>query len=146
MGCGNSKTAEIRKPCSSKYSYPECYYTYQSNQPITSITSIDSTHLLFGTKGEIVADMEGKISLYSFADKKTRTIKYTGPGQELASGHGGGDSGIMEDAYEYFNGGTPSESVSGIENSYLNHLTCFAAEESRFTDTVVKLEEFSEKI
>ncbi len=101
---------------------------------------------IFGTKGEIVADMEGKISLYSFADKKTRTIKYTGPGQELASGHGGGDSGIMEDAYEYFNGGTPSESVSGIENSYLNHLTCFAAEESRFTDTVVKLEEFSEKI
>ena len=101
---------------------------------------------IFGTKGEIVASMSGEILLYSFADKKERKIKYDVPGEALATGHGGGDDGIMEDAYEYFTGGKPSESVSGIENSYLNHIICFAAEESRFTDTVIDLEEYSKKI
>ena len=73
MGCGNSKTAEIRKPCSSKYSYPECYYTYQSNQPITSITAIDSTHLLFGTKGKIVVyDLTAKSATLTFKEHKGR--------------------------------------------------------------------------
>jgi len=101
---------------------------------------------IFGTKGEIVASMSEGISLYTFADKQIRQIGYITPGEAPVTGHGGGDDGIMEDAYEYFNGGTPSESVSGIENSYRNHLICFAAEESRFTDTVVNLDEFSQRI
>ncbi|MBQ9986187.1 MAG: Gfo/Idh/MocA family oxidoreductase [Oscillospiraceae bacterium] len=101
---------------------------------------------IFGTKGEIVASMFGDISLYSFADKQIHNIPIDVPGEELFSGHGGGDEGIMEDMYEYFTGGNPSDAVSGIELSYLNHLICFAAEESRATDTVVDIVKFSDSL
>ena len=101
---------------------------------------------IFGTKGEIVASMFGEISLYSFADKQIREIPLNVPGEELSTGHGGGDEGIMEDLYEYFTNGNPSDAVSGIELSYLNHLICFAAEESRFNDRVIDLEEYSENL
>ena len=101
---------------------------------------------IFGTKGEIMACMSGEISLYSFAKKEFETVNYNLPGEDLSTGHGGGDSGIMEDLYGYLTDGEYSNSVSGFENSYFNHLICFAAEESRATDTVVDLDRFSDSL
>ena len=61
----------------------------------------------------------------------------------IASGHGGGDGGIVAAIYEEFNGEYKGFSVSTARESYLNHLICFAAEESRVSGTVVDIDEFA---
>jgi hypothetical protein len=61
----------------------------------------------------------------------------------IASGHGGGDGGIVAAIYEEFNGEYKGFSVSTARESYLNHLICFAAEESRVSVTVVDIDEFA---
>lgn len=102
---------------------------------------------LYGTKGEINASMtDNTISVYSFETEETVTYELEKVGETIASGHGGGDTGIMVDTTKYFRGETPSKSVCDIHTSYMNHLISFAAEQSRLTDKVIDLERFSDEI
>ena len=102
---------------------------------------------IFGTKGEIEADMEaGYIRLFSFDTREFTTVNPGAVDGELTGGHGGGDTGLMMDMVKYLNGDETSKSICDLRDSCMSHLICFAAEESRKKNTVVDLEEFSERI
>ena len=103
--------------------------------------------LIFVTKGEIVSDMEaGTIRLYSFETKKTTNYDVDAVDGEIPGGHGGGDTGIMIDMVKYVNGDVTSKSACELRDSYLSHLICFAAEESRAKNEVVDLQEYSKEL
>jgi len=90
---------------------------------------------IFGTKGQICANMGSKeIILHRFGEE-AKTIPVD-MGLE-ASGHGGGDYGIMADFLRILREG--GESRSSAETSLQSHLICFAAERSRKEHTVVTL-------
>ena len=90
---------------------------------------------IFGTEGQIRANMGTKeIVLHRFGEEP-RTIPVD-MGLE-ASGHGGGDYGIMADFLRILREG--GESRSSAEASLQSHLICFAAERSRKEHTVVEL-------
>ena len=58
---------------------------------------------IFGTKGEIYADMEHeRIDLYSFAAREHTVIELDKINGDITGGHGGGDTGIVIDALKYF--------------------------------------------
>jgi len=81
------------------------------------------------------------LRLYDFENKTTTEI----PLIEMAgsnSGHGGGNHGIIQSAYEFFCGEYKGFSVSDIQISADNHLIVFAAEESRAKGIVVDFEEY----
>lgn len=102
---------------------------------------------IFGTKGEITADMEaGTIELYSFETKKKTLHDIGSVDGELTGGHGGGDTGIMIDMLKYVNDETTSKAICSLRDSYISHLICFAAEESRAKDIVVDLDVFSKNL
>lgn len=90
---------------------------------------------IFGTEGQIRANMGTKeIVLHRFGEEP-RTVPVD-MGLE-ASGHGGGDYGIMADFLRILREG--GESRSSAEASLQSHLICFAAERSRKEHTVVEL-------
>lgn len=98
---------------------------------------------IMGTKGELKAALDGKspISIYSFETKEDEEISITGI-DGMVGGHGGGDEGIVKALYEYLTKTYSGKSVPEIEDSFLNHLIVFAAEESRKNKTVVDFDEF----
>ena len=105
-----------------------------------------SVHL-YGTEGELVSSRDQKkLQLYSFATRKWEEIDVTEAGNDITSGHGGGDTGIMVDTLSLLRGETPSYSICEVRTSYENHITGFAAEESRLTGKVVTLAEFEKNI
>ena len=73
-------------------------------------------------------------------DVVTRTIKV----QTNDSGHGGGDSGIMEDFTASLTSDS-AESRSSISHSVESHLMACAIEEARLTGKVIELKQFREK-
>ena len=90
---------------------------------------------IFGTQGQIEADMGTKqIVLHRFGEAK-QTIPLD-MGTE-ASGHGGGDYGIMRDFLQVLREGGQSRTSADI--SLQSHLICFAAERSRKENVVVAL-------
>lgn len=90
---------------------------------------------IFGTQGQIAADMGTKeIVLHRFGEEKQ--IIPLDMGQE-ASGHGGGDFGIMRDFLSVLRDG--GESRTSAQVSLQSHLICFAAERSRLENVVVEL-------
>lgn len=90
---------------------------------------------IFGTKGQIEANMGTKeIVLHCFGGEKE--VIPVDMGME-ASGHGGGDYGIMSDFIRVLCDG--GESRTGAEVSLQSHLICFAAEKSRTEHIVVEL-------
>ena len=105
---------------------------------------------IFGTDGELVACSEKKeMELFTFGAKKWaderqkwEVIPHDAMGNDVESGHGGGDTGIMEDVLSLLRGETPSNSVCDVRVSYENHLTGFAAEESRVTNQIINLKEY----
>ena len=102
---------------------------------------------IVGTNGEIDANMsQNKIIIRDFIKSETEEIDLDKVGEDITSGHGGGDTGIMIDLMKHFNDEIPSKSVCDVRTSYMNHPIAFAAEESRLTDTVIDLDKFSEKI
>ena len=105
-----------------------------------------SVHL-YGTEGELVSSRDQKtLELYTFADQKWETIDVTEAGNDITSGHGGGDTGIMIDVLSLLRGETPSYSICDVRTSYENHLTGFAAEESRLTGRVIDIAEYEKKL
>ncbi len=102
---------------------------------------------IFGTKGEIYADMEtNKIEYFSFDTRETTEIQMEQIGQHIDSGHGGGDTGIVRDCLKYFSNQTPSKSVCSTRVSYLSHRIAFAAEKSRLSGEVIDLGKYSAEL
>lgn len=98
-----------------------------------------------GTKGELVGDAgTSEIDFYDFATRKHTLIKAmeNACGDSIATGHGGGDGGIILDLYKYLTGEIGAEGLSEIGISAENHMIAFAAEHSRLTGTVVDVDEF----
>ena len=90
---------------------------------------------IFGTEGQIKANMGTKeIVLHRFGEE-AKAIPLD-MGME-ASGHGGGDYGIMADFLQVLKNG--GESRTSAEVSLQSHLICFAAEKSRKENIVVTL-------
>ena len=105
------------------------------------------THIM-ATNGELFCDMSNKtFEFYDFATREKRklTAEIAISGDSILSGHGGGDQGTINALYEYITGKLSAEDVSEIGISCKNHMLVFAAEESRLTDRVVHLDEYSEK-
>ena len=102
---------------------------------------------IYGTMGEIVGDIDsGSINVFTFKDRKFTDYDINAKGNSITAGHGGGDTGIMVDLYKYFNNETPSKSICSIRTSYMNHIAAFAAETSRFTDTVIDMDKYSDEL
>ena len=81
------------------------------------------------------------ITLYDFETRQTTNIPLrTGDG--ILNGHGGGDEGIVNSIYAYFNGDESNISISSIRTSVDNHLLAFAAEESRHNESVIDFEKY----
>ena len=97
--------------------------------------------------GEIDADgLDGRITITPFVrnqaeDMVSRTIYV----RSDESGHGGGDSGIMEDFTAALLDSS-AESRSSISRSVESHLMAFAIEHSRRTGTVVNMKDFTEAL
>ena len=88
---------------------------------------------ILGTKGQIQADMgEKTIVLHPFGGEPRQI-----PVPEAASGHGGGDFGLVGDFLHVLRDG--GESRSSARQSLQSHLICFAAEKSRLTGRTVDL-------
>ena len=98
---------------------------------------------VFGTKGEVFMASGEEFVVFSFADRKKKRVPVQEYGNSIIDGHGGGDTGIMADAVKYFGQGIASKSVCDVRMSYISHLIAFAAEESRLTNTVINLEQYS---
>ena len=98
---------------------------------------------IFGTEGELVSSMEqSELRLFSFATQKWESIQISAYGNDITSGHGGGDTGIMIDMLSLVRGEEPSYSICPLRTSYENHLIAFAAEESRLTNRVISLKDY----
>jgi len=85
---------------------------------------------IMGTKGQIRGHMEkGCITVTAFRDMKERSvnIEYT----DVASGHGGGDHGLMQAFCKYIRGEYAGSGISDVRVSAASHMIAFAAEESR---------------
>lgn len=102
---------------------------------------------IYGTMGEIVGDIDkGTVNVFTFKDRKFTDYDINAKGNSITDGHGGGDTGIMMDLVKYFNDEAPSKSICSIRTSYINHLSAFAAETSRFNDVVIDLDKYSEEL
>ncbi len=81
------------------------------------------------------------------------TIRYHRTGEEEdvpiiakdASGHGGGDFGIMHSFYNALRG-TPDDSVTTARESLESHLLAFAAEEARLEYTTIHMDEYRARV
>ena len=97
--------------------------------------------------GEIWADDEKREIVISrfigseAEDVHTRIIKV----QTNDSGHGGGDSGIMEDFTASLSAGN-TDSRSSISRSVESHLMACAIEEARLSGTVIDMDSYRKKL
>ena len=98
---------------------------------------------IFGTKGELAAHMEDEtISVYTLDDCQHHEIPTVAIGEDILSGHGGGDAGLVCELYEYLSGDYKGYCAADIHTSVKNHLIGFAAERSRRNDTVESLDAY----
>ena len=101
------------------------------------------TFKAMGTKGEIEADMKSNLIRVREFGKGEETIDVGKLSNDL-KGHGGGDSGIVNDFLEMLlTGSQPNDRTTTLEHSMESHFIALAAEESRLHGgQVVDLEEF----
>jgi predicted dehydrogenase len=89
---------------------------------------------LFGTRGELSGD--GRIlRLYDFLSRSERFID-PAPADGGATGHDGGDAGLMDAFTAAVAAGRPELIQSGPRESLASHLAVFAAERARLNGTV----------
>ncbi len=101
---------------------------------------------IFGTKGELYAGMEDdEVTVYTFEDKQRHQIPLTVIGEGINDGHGGGDQGMIAEAYEYFSEQYTGYRAADIDISVKNHLIGFAAEQARLDGTVESVDAFFEQ-
>lgn len=94
----------------------------------------DRETIIFGTRGELRGNGE-KIVHYDFLTGKTEEIIV----EKSASGHGGGDYGLMARFVEAVEKRDPGLILSGPDESLETHLTVFAAERARRENLVVQV-------
>ena len=87
---------------------------------------------IFGTLGEIETTDSTVITVKRFLDETTRTVDTDMLNDGgINSGHGGGDTGIMENFVQAVAENDPSLILTGIDETLESHLMVFAAEKSR---------------
>lgn len=96
-----------------------------------------------GTGGEIEADMKSNIIRVRVFGESEEVIDLKALSGDL-KGHGGGDSGIIEDFLNMLiEGAAPTERTTTLENSMESHYIALAAEESRLKGgELIDLQEF----
>ena len=99
-----------------------------------------------GEDGEIRAsESENVIEITRFTSNGTdRSVSETIHPEIPASGHSGGDSGIVEDFLDLL-AGKETESSTDIHESVESHMMAGAAEEARLTGSVVSIADFRRK-
>ncbi len=98
---------------------------------------------IMGTHGEITGDFDyNEIRIKHFPSNDEELIKLT---NDLA-GHGGGDTGLMKDFVELVRNDGKLKGKTEASISVQSHIMAFAAEESRVTDRVLKIEDFVEEV
>ncbi len=108
-----------------------------ANFTMTAFTPMtDRKTRLFGTRGYIEGD--GRyIRVYDFlTDRETVHDTHASDGSML-SGHGGGDTGLMDHFTRAVAENDPSHILSGPEETLETHLSVFAAEQSRREKRIV---------
>ncbi len=99
---------------------------------------VHRTLKIMGTKGEIRAiDSKNEIEVQIFDTDERRAIN---PRQVLG-GHGGGDTGIMEDFIALILS-QKGKALTSANISVQSHMMAFAAEESRLNNKVVNMKEY----
>ena len=95
---------------------------------------------IFGTLGEIDTADSTVITVKHFLDESIRTVdtNILNDGG-INSGHGGGDTGIMDCFVRAVAENDPSQIVTGIDETLESHLMVFAAEKSRRENIVCTL-------
>ena len=101
---------------------------------------------IMGEDGEIRAsESENVIEITRFTSNGTdRSVSETIHPEIPASGHSGGDSGIVEDFLDLL-AGKETESSTDIHESVESHMMAGAAEEARLTGSVVSIADFRRK-
>lgn len=100
---------------------------------------------IMGTKGELEGHMDqDHITVYNFTTRKSEqiSIKDSVADESIAGGHGGGDAGIVRAFCQLMTGTYAGRAFADVTTSVDNHLTTFAAEESRLTDKVVFMDDY----
>lgn len=100
---------------------------------------------IMGTAGEIIANMGDPFyTVYDFKTRKYNKIDIDNAitDETIASGHGGGDAGIVLALSKRLDGDFSDNSICTIRETCKSHLISFAAEESRVCGTVVDFDEF----
>lgn len=106
---------------------------------------------IMGTKGELNATMgapaDKAFELFDFATREYRYLdaEIAVSGDSIVTGHGGGDSGIIDALYSYMTDKLEALDVSEIGVSCRNHMLAFAAEDSRLSGNVIDFGEYLEK-
>ncbi len=101
---------------------------------------------IFGTKGELYANMSDKeITVNTFDDHRRNMVTVTETEESILGGHGGGDGGIVVELHEYLDGTYNGFCAADIKTSVANHLIGFAAEKARHNDTVESVSAFAEE-
>ena len=101
---------------------------------------------VMGTMGEIYGDMDkNTIEYYDFTSKTTTEINACKENLS-ASGHGGGDPGIVNAFYKYVTEDYYGDEISEIGISVDNHIIAFAAEKSRLERRVIELKDNKREI
>jgi len=99
---------------------------------------VNRTLKIMGTKGEIRAiDSKNEIEVQLF---DTNERKVLNP-KQITGGHGGGDTGIMEDFISLILS-NKGKALTSANVSVQSHMMAFAAEESRLTDKVVNMKDY----
>lgn len=102
---------------------------------------------IYGTEGELVSSRDQRtLELFSFDTEAWESIPVSQYGNDISSGHGGGDTGIMIDTLSLLRGETPSNSICDVRTSYENHITGFAAEQSRLENRVLSIREYENSL
>ena len=103
---------------------------------------------IMGTKGEIHGSMTGAekpIQYFDFETRQTTEIPLR-TGNDISSGHGGGDEGIVNSIYEYFNGDDSNISISNIRISVDNHHIAFATEKARKQEIIIDFDKYVQSL
>jgi len=97
----------------------------------------DRKTFIFGTRGELRGNGRD-ITIYDFLTDQTKVID-TSAAESVASGHGGGDFGLMQRFIAAVASGDTSLILSGAQETLETHLTTFAAEQSRLEGRTIEV-------
>jgi len=110
---------------------------------LSAFTELQNRTLkIMGTKGEIRGvDTLNQIEVRLFGEQDYKTIEP----EIVKGGHGGGDTGIMDDFVSLLRG-NDGKALTSADISVESHVMAFAAEHSRTTGKSVEIKKFYEEM